>query len=317
MSLSFIKRAEQGDRSALYVFFAHCATIILCIGAIAVGQSMPILLAIGFKLSSQGKSFTEILKEISELTTIDKMMSYYPYHVGFALIMVGFIFLIIALWFSIKFIHRKKFGILWSDEGRFRGKNFWMAVIISLLLFSASDLIIHFINPSYHTWVFNPTKFWIYLPFALLLIPLQTLAEELFFRAYLYQTAGRVTKNKWTALLISAAIFGVFHFGNAEMSIGFWKMATIYIGSGVMIGLSVMISKGIEFGWGFHLVNNLYLSTICTFPGSSLNGPTLFAIPKPTGDRILLEFAIQFLVFALILVVVYRKNVKSLFDPSA
>jgi membrane protease YdiL (CAAX protease family) len=133
----------------------------------------------------------------------------------------------------------------------------------------------------------------------------------------LYQGIGLATKNKWLALLFSASIFGLFHFGNSEMIIDFWKMGIIYIGSGVMIGMSVMLSKGIEFGWGFHLINNLYLSTISTFPGSSLSGPTLYAIPKPTGDRILLEFFIQFVIFMLILLVVYRKNVKTLFDQNA
>lgn len=328
MSLSYIKRAEQGHRSALYIFFAHCATIMLSIGAMAAGQSFPLFTAIAIKLSSEGKNSTEILREFGELKTMDKMMSYFPYHIGFLLIMLGFIFLILALWVSVKFIQRRKFGTLWSEEDRFRGRNFWIAVIISLVLFGGSDFIIHLVNPTYHTWVFDANKFWIYLPFALALIPLQTLAEELFFRAYLYQTFGLLSEylnkllgwslnSKWIALLLSATIFGVFHFGNAEMSIGFWKMAMIYIGSGLMIGLSVLISKGIEFGWGFHLVNNLYLSTISTFPGSSLSGPTLFSIPKPTGDRILIEFAVQFALFTLILCIVYRKNVKTLFSRNA
>jgi membrane protease YdiL (CAAX protease family) len=309
MSLSFIKRAEQGNRSAL----SFVATICICIGALIAGQSLPLMLAILIKRSINGQGMVGQ----GEIDTMEEIMSFFPYHISFSLLMMGFVFLIFALWFSVKFIHKRKFGTLWSDQDRFRGKNFWLGIFISLILFVVSDLVIHAMDPGYHTWVFDPKKFWIYLPFALLLIPLQTLSEELFFRGYLYQTAGLLSKNKWMALIISASVFGLFHFGNTEMSMGFWKMGIIYIGSGVMIGLSVMISKGIEFGWGFHLVNNLYLSTISTFPGSSLNGPTLFTIPKPSGDRILMEFGVQFLLFALILVVVYRRNVKSLFDPTA
>jgi len=328
MSLSYIKRAELGNRSALYVFFANCATLILSLGALVLGQSLPLTVAIIIKLSAKGEKLDDVLKKLGGLKTAEDLLSFFPYHIGFTLIMMGFIFLVFALWFSLKFIQRRKFSSLWSDENRFRSKNFWIAVFISLLLFGGSDLIIHFADPTYHTWVFDAKKFWIYLPFALILIPIQTLSEELFFRGYLYQTVGLGTNylnkelswslnSKWVALIISAIIFGVFHFGNAEMSMGFWKMATIYIGSGLMIGLSVIISKGIEFGWGFHLVNNLYLSTISTFPGSSLSGPTLFTIPKPSGDRILIEFGIQFLIFTLILLAVYRKNVKTLFDRNA
>jgi membrane protease YdiL (CAAX protease family) len=309
MSLSYIKRAEQGNRSAL----SFIATIILCVGALIFGQSVPLMAAIFFKQAMLGKE----IPGASELGTIDKILGYFPYHISFSLLMMGFVFLIIALWVCVKFIHRRRFATLWSDQDRFRTKEFLKGLFISLALFVLADLVIHYFQPNYHQWVFNPAKFWIYLPFALVLIPLQTLSEELFFRGYLYQSIGMGTKNPWIALLISATIFGLFHFGNTEMSISFWKMGIIYIGSGVMIGMSVLLSKGIEFGWGFHLVNNLYLSTISTFPGSSLSGPTLYAIPKPGADRILLEFCIQFCIFMLILLLVYRKNLKSLFNPSA
>jgi membrane protease YdiL (CAAX protease family) len=309
MSLSYIKRAEQGNRSAL----SFIATIFLCIGGLYLGQSIPLTFAIMMKNAINGK---EAIVS-GDVSTMDKLMGHFPYPISFSLIMLGFVTLIVMLWLSMKFIHRRKFSTLWSDQDRFRWKDFLLGISISIVLFFTADYLVYLTDPTYHTWVFKPEKFWAYLPVALLFIPLQTLSEELFFRGYLYQTAGLATKNKWTALLISATVFGVFHFGNTEMSMGFWKMGIIYIGSGLMIGLSVMFSKGIEFGWGFHLVNNLYLSTISTFPGSSLNGPTLFSIPKPTGDRILMEFGLQFLLFTAILVVVYHKNLKSLFVKSA
>ena len=306
MSFSYIKRAEEGNNSAL----SYIVTLILCIGVLITGQTLPIYLAI---LIKNGGDF----KALTGLSSIDKIMGFFPYHISFSLLMMGFVLLIICLWFCIRFIHRRKFGTIWSDTDKFRYADFFKGLIISIVLFILSDVIVHFTDPTYHKWVFDPSKFWIYLPFALLFIPFQTLSEELFFRGYIYQTAGLATRNKWIALVISAVIFGMCHFGNQEMSLGFGKMAFIYIGSGLMIGLSVVISRGIEFGWGFHLVNNLYLSTLTTFKGSSLDGPTLYEVPKPTGDRMLIEFCIQFLVFAAILLVVYRKNIKSLLNPNA
>jgi membrane protease YdiL (CAAX protease family) len=309
MSLSYIKRAEQGNRSAL----SFVATIFLCVGALIFGQSVPLLAAIFFKQALQGKE----IPGAEDLGTTEKILGYFPYHISFSLLMLGFVFLIIALWVCVKFIHRRKFATLWSDEDRFRTKDFLKGLFISLILFVSADLVIHYFDPTYHKWVFDPAKFWIYLPFALVLIPLQTLSEELFFRGYLYQGIGMASKSPWTALIMSSVVFGLFHFGNSEMSISFWKMGIIYIGSGVMIGMSVVLSKGIEFGWGFHLINNLYLSTISTFPGSSLSGPTLYAIPQPEADRILIEFCIQFCIFTGILLVIYRKNLKTILHTSA
>ncbi len=305
MSLSYIKRAEQGNRSAL----AFIATLFLCIGGLVMGQSLPIMLVGMIKAKKNGFDY-------SQLNTTQKIIDYLPFPLSFSLLMLGFVALIIMLWLGVKMIHRRKFGTLWSDQDTFRWKHFLWGIGISVVLFISADLLIHYLSPGDHKWVFNPSRFFIFLPVALLFIPIQTCSEELFFRGYLYQMFGMAFKNKWLALIISGIIFGAFHFGNQEMGISFWKMAIVYIGSGIMIGLSVLLSKGIEFGWGFHLVNNMYLTLITTFPGSSLDGPTLYMIPKPTSDRVLIEFALQFIVFTGILLVVYRKNVKSLFSPS-
>lgn len=301
MSLSYIKRAEQGNRSAL----AFITTFILAAGGLFLGQSVPIYFAALLKAQQRGD-------EVKSLDTAEKLIGYFPFALSFSLIMVGFVMLLAFLWFGIKFFHRRKFATLWSDEDRFRSKEFFAGVFISLLIFVSSDLISYLISPSGHQWVFESKKYFIFLPLALIFIPIQTLAEELFFRGYIYQSIGLATKNVWLAWGISGILFGLFHFGNVEMDMGFWKLAIVYIGSGLMIGLSVLLSKGIEFGWGFHLINNLYLSVITNFPGGSLDGPTLYRIPKPSADRILVEFLVMFGIFALILIIRYRKNVKNL-----
>jgi membrane protease YdiL (CAAX protease family) len=300
MSLSYIKRAEQGNHSAL----SFVGSIILCFGALLLG-SLPLMMAIIFK-----KVLTKSDEPIG--TNLDQLMGHFPYPVSYALLMSGFVILLGAVWFSIRFIHKRKFGTLWSDRDKFRIKDFLKGLISSILIFAISDLLMHQFDPGYHTWAFNANQFWTFLPFAIIFVPLQTLAEEALFRGHLYQAVGLATKNKWTALVICSVIFGVFHFGNSEMGINFWKMGLIYIGTGFMIGLTVVFSKGIEFGWAFHLVNNMYLTIIVTFPTSSLNGPTLYTIPQPSADRILLEFFIQFAIFVLALAVLYRKNLKTL-----
>ncbi len=306
MSLSYIKRAEQGNRSAL----SFIATILICVGGLFVGQSIPIFLAAFIKAGMKGE-------DISNIDTTAKLIGYFPFPVSFGLLMTGFVVLIICLWICMKLFHRRKFSTLWSDQDRFRKKDFLLGLFISILLFVGTDLLTHFLSPADHKWVFDPAVYYLFVPLALVFIPLQTLSEELFFRGYLYQAFGLVGHNKWLAWLASGIVFGLFHFGNVEMDISFWKMGIVYIGSGLMIGLSVMFSKGIEFGWGFHLVNNLYLSLITNFKGSSLDGPTLYTIPKPSSDRILLEFGLMFLIFTLILVLVYRNNVKNLFVRAA
>jgi len=304
MSLSYIKRAEQGNRSAL----SFVGSVMLCLGAVMLA-AMPLYTAIIIK-----NLITNSDKPIG--TTMDQLMGHFSYPVGYSFLMSGFVVIVLMVVFCIRVIHRRKFGTLWSDEDRFRPKEFIKGLVFSIILFSLSDFIVNHNTPGYMTWVFNPDKFWIFLPFALIFIPIQTLAEELIFRGHFYQTFGLVTKNKWVSLVICSVIFGALHFTNAEMGIDAWKVGAVYIGSGLLIGFTVLISKGIEFGWAFHLVNNLYLSTIVTFPGSSLDGPTLYMKPKPSADWILTEFLVEVLILVLVVGVIYRKNLPSLFKET-
>ncbi len=58
---------------------------------------------------------------------------------------------------------------------------------------------------------------WPYLLAALLLIPLQTSAEEFFFRGYLLQGSRRLTKNWLVLSLLNGVLFTLPHLGNVEV----------------------------------------------------------------------------------------------------
>jgi membrane protease YdiL (CAAX protease family) len=311
MSLSYIKRAEQGNRSAL----SFVGSIIMCFGTM-FAAGIPLFFGIFLK-KAMGKKVV--------IGNAQQLMSNFSEPVGYSLLMTGFLMVLLSVWFSVKYIHRRKFGTIWSEEDRFRPKDFLKGLLFSICLFGVSDLLMHYYDPSYHTWVFNSKRFWTFVPFVLFFVPIQTLAEEALFRGHLYQASGLAVNwinktlhtrlsSKWIAVIFCSLLFGLFHFGNAEMGISFWKMGLVYIGTGLMIGLTVVFSKGIEFAWAFHLINNLYLSTIVTFKGSSLDGPTLFTIPAPHADRVLTEFAIQFGIFLIALMILYRKNIKGLLN---
>lgn len=304
MSLSYIKRAEQGNHSAL----SFVGSVMLSLGAVMLA-AMPLYTAIILK-----NLITNSDKPIG--TTMDQLMGHFSYPLAYTFLMLGFVFITLMVIFFIRVIHRRKFGTIWSDEDKFRPKEFLKGLVFSVMLFSLSDVIINYNTPGYFTWVFNPDRFWPYLPLAIIFIPIQTLAEELVFRGHFYQAFGLATKNKWVSLVICSVIFGALHFTNSEMGIDAWKVGTVYIGSGFLIGFTVLISKGIEFGWAFHLINNLYLSTIVTFPGSSLDGPTLYVKPKPSADWILTEFLVEVIILVLVVCVIYRKNLKSLFKET-
>ena len=64
-------------------------------------------------------------------------------------------------------------------------------------------------------------QYWPYLLVALALIPLQTSAEEFFFRGYLLQASGRLTQNWLVLSVINGVLFTLPHLGNVEVELNF------------------------------------------------------------------------------------------------
>src|SRR5687768_11312308 len=83
-----------------------------------------------------------------------------------------FLSMIGMVWFCIRVIHRRKMNTLWSDQDRFRPKEFLKGLVFSVLLFFISDFIVSYNQPGYLTWVFNAEKFWVFLPFVLVFVPI-------------------------------------------------------------------------------------------------------------------------------------------------
>src|SRR5688572_24827059 len=104
MSLSYIKRAEQGNRSAL----SFVGSFLLCLGSVLLA-GIPLYAGIFFK-----KIITGSDKEFG--TTMTQLMSHFSYPVAYSLLMSGFAVMIGVVWFCIRFIHRRKFNTLWSDQ---------------------------------------------------------------------------------------------------------------------------------------------------------------------------------------------------------
>jgi uncharacterized protein len=319
MSLSYIKRAEQGNRSAL----SFIATILLCIGGLIIGQTVPIYFAIYLKKSANGEHISQ-----GDLDTIGHIMGHFPSHISLPLVMMGFVFLLLMTLFGVRYIHRRNTRTLWSEQEKFRWLDFLKGAGITLLLMGIAHGSILLFSPGEYKWVFDPVKFYPFMVVVLIFVPLQTLSEEMFFRGYLYQGFGTAfnyfnrernasINSKWVSFLLTGICFGAFHFNNPEMGINLWKVAVVYIGSGLMIGLSVLLTGGIEYGWGYHLVNNLFAFLFVTFPGSASDGPTLYLTTTPSANYLLTEFLISFLIFVTFLCILYPKKIKTLFNREA
>lgn len=119
-----------------------------------------------------------------------------------------------------------------------------------------------------------------WLPFlvaAMVMTPLQCLAEELVFRGYLMQALARVWRQPVFVAVASSLLFTLPHLFNPEVeAYGFWIMAANYLVMGLFFALIVLRDGRLELAIGAHAVNNLLLALVINYEDSVFETPSLF-----------------------------------------
>jgi membrane protease YdiL (CAAX protease family) len=117
------------------------------------------------------------------------------------------------------------------------------------------------------------------LPFAVvavLLFPLQSSAEELFFRGYLLQGLGLRLRSRWLLAIITGLIFAALHIENPEVGSEFWLVMGFYFLFGLALALFTLRDNGLELALGIHAANNLFTALVANFKGSAVESPSIF-----------------------------------------
>ena len=108
-----------------------------------------------------------------------------------ALVLAPFLsFLSLGLWIGMRLLHRRPFSTLVRTEARFCWKSFFISAGLWLALAAAGDLIYARLQPAAYHFAYDAGAFWPYVLVAVLLLPVQVLAEETYFRGYLTQAFG-------------------------------------------------------------------------------------------------------------------------------
>ena len=172
----------------------------------------------------------------------------------------GFIVLI----FTVIFLHKQKIRQLITSRKKIDWGRFFFSFGFIAILTICLTLMDFFYNPDDYVVQFDLIPFLIMAVIALLFIPIQTSFEEMFFRGYMMQGIGVLTRSKWIPLIITSVIFGGLHFFNPEVD----KMGNIimiyYIGTGLFLGIITLMDEGLELAMGFHAATNLVAALLVT-----------------------------------------------------
>lgn len=237
--------------------------------------SFPLLIAVLIKSFKDGVSIP---------TTNDEVIKFFEPNLSLFLLLLMFVFAIVALFLVVKYLHKQTFKTIITS----RNKIDWSRVFFSFLLWSAitiiTTLITYYSGNEELKWNFQPVKFAILAVIAIALIPIQTSTEELVFRGYLMQGFGGLALNKLFPLVMTSLIFGTMHITNPEVSKLGYTIMIYYIGTGFFLGILTLMDEGLELSLGFHAANNLLGALLVTSDWSVFQTYAVFKdVSTPTA----------------------------------
>jgi membrane protease YdiL (CAAX protease family) len=154
--------------------------------------------------------------------------------------------------------------------------------------------------PGRYILTFHASTLAAYAAVALILIPIQTSSEELFFRGYLLQWMGLRLKNKWVLAFLNGALFFLPHIVNPEMAANAILIGLGYFAIGFFFALVTLQDDGIELALGMHAANNLFTALFANYTITALSSPALFTIQTLDPVYSLLSVVIGMIVFYMI-----------------
>lgn len=224
----------------------------------------------------------------------------------FFLALLTFVFGFIALYFTVKYLHKQSFLSLTTS----RKSIDWKRVFFTFFLWGAISVAFIgldiFFSPEDYVYNFQPGPFLVLLIIAAILIPIQTSFEEYFMRGYLMQGLGIAAKNRWFPLLGTSVFFGLLHIFNPEVvKIGYGVMV-FYIGTGLFLGILTLMDEGLELALGFHAANNLTAAILVTAEWTAFQTNSIYKdISEPEiGWEV---FAPVFIVYPIVLFILSKK----------
>ena len=163
---------------------------------------------------------------------------------------LGIATLVPICWVLMAIVHQVRPRWLSSVQPRLRWRYLMISAGVALVVLNGVTLIPMALASSPVTVAVQP-GFWAFLVVLLLTSPLQAAAEEYFFRGYLMQALGSLVAHPAFGVVVSAVLFALMH--------GVQNPALFVnrLGFGLLAGILVWRTGGLEAGIGAHVINNI------------------------------------------------------------
>ena len=187
-----------------------------------------------------------------------------------------FIFAFLGLMIMLR-VHGKTLIELITPKKKINFRKILFGFTVWLLIAVVLEVVVYLINPEGYLFEFKPLSFIILLLISIVILPIQTSFEELFFRGYIMQGAVNFYPYKWFGLLVSTLFFAFVHGANPEVSeYGVTPMMIYYLIAGLFFGVITILDNSLELALGLHWATNLFGALFLSYKGSVLQTDSLF-----------------------------------------
>ena len=215
------------------------------------------------------------------------------YDITGALLNLGSVVLMIPAFIIARaIVHERSYSSYTSSRGGWSHTVFIKSLIVAALVVGAPMVLYTYYFTDHGEFHNQFGKYAFYL--VLVLIPLQCIAEEYVFRGFLNQTLGAWFRVPIIAIVISAVGFAAMHPYNRIGQI------TIFI-SGITMGLSAWIGRGLEVSSAMHIVNNYVAFLLDGFSISKISS-------EITVEELILDACIGAAYVGVILLIRYKTD---------
>jgi len=208
---------------------------------------------------------------------------------AFLFLMISIIAVLPLMRLVLPWLHRRPWLSFVTARPRFDWALFAQSFGAMLALAGGTLLLTLWLSPGELHWTAKWRSVALFAPFALVLLSLQVLTEEVFFRGYLMQLTGRVARPWLIRLVVPALLFAAAHSANPEASYDFFWASANYLLLALYLGAISLKGDGLEASAGLHLANNLYVALVVGLPVSVSPGPTLWLSGPPDFKMSFLE----------------------------
>ncbi len=209
-------------------------------------------------------------------------------NLGLVLTLLTFVAGFFALFFCVKYIHRKNYLDIVTSRPKFNWQRFFFgAGVWAILTLIPLSITIYTRENNEIILQFNFLTFIGLAIISLLLLPFQTAFEEIMFRGYLMQGFALFFKSRWISFVLVALLFGIMHSANPEVK-NFGAEVTLpqYITMGLLLGFIALKDEGLELAIGLHAANNILAALTFTSDSSALQTHALFKDLSPSASHL-------------------------------